>query len=478
MRFELFVATRYLRAKRRQAFIGVITTISVLGVAAGVASLIVALAINNGFRQDLQERLLGSASHVSLLRVQSDGIKDWPPLLERLSHEPHVVAAAPAIYEQVLISRGPRARGAVLKGMIPAYERKVSDLLSTVKIGSAEALEEAAAPHANLDNGSKSEELTAESKGAGEGARATQATAGGTPSTSSARAARATAGGDAGATKDFDSLSDVQARVAAMAPIILGKDMADELGATVGSVVLVTSPQGELTPFGMVPKYNRFRVVGIFNSGFYDYDTGWAFTRLSDAQRLFGLGNLISVIQFKVDDIYQADAIAKELEQAAGTGFMATSWMEQNRALFRALRLERLVTFITIGLIVFVAALNILISLTMMVMEKTKDIAVLVSMGTRKSQIRRLFVAQGLLIGLIGTGIGLILGFAIAWAGGHYHLISLAPEVYSIDYVPFAPRLVDGVLVALVAIGISFVATMYPSWSAARILPAEALRYE
>ena len=478
MRFELFVATRYLRAKRRQAFIGVITTISVLGVAAGVASLIVALAINNGFRQDLQERLLGSASHVSLLRVQSDGIKDWPPLLERLSHEPHVVAAAPAIYEQVLISRGPRARGAVLKGMIPAYERKVSDLLSTVKIGSAEALEEAAAPHANLDNGSKSEELTAESKGAGEGARATPATAGGTPSTSSARAARATAGGDAGATKDFDSLSDVQARVAAMAPIILGKDMADELGATVGSVVLVTSPQGELTPFGMVPKYNRFRVVGIFNSGFYDYDTGWAFTRLSDAQRLFGLGNLISVIQFKVDDIYQADAIAKELEQAAGTGFMATSWMEQNRALFRALRLERLVTFITIGLIVFVAALNILISLTMMVMEKTKDIAVLVSMGTRKSQIRRLFVAQGLLIGLIGTGIGLILGFAIAWAGGHYHLISLAPEVYSIDYVPFAPRLVDGVLVALVAIGISFVATMYPSWSAARILPAEALRYE
>jgi len=254
--------------------------------------------------------------------------------------------------------------------------------------------------------------------------------------------------------------------------------MADELGATVGSVVLVTSPQGELTPFGMVPKYNRFRVVGIFNSGFYDYDTSWAFTRLSDAQRLFGLGDLISVIQFKVDDIYQADSVAKELEQAAGRGFMATSWMEQNKALFRALRLERLVTFITIGLIVFVAALNILISLTMMVMEKTKDIAVLVTMGTRKSQIRRLFVAQGVLIGVIGTAIGLILGYALSWAGAHYHLISLAPEVYSIDYVPFAPRLLDGVLVALVALGISFVATMYPSWSASRILPAEALRYE
>jgi lipoprotein-releasing system permease protein len=449
MRFELFVATRYLRAKRRQAFIGVITAISILGVAAGVASLIVALAINNGFRQDLQQRLLGSTSHVSLLRVQSDGIKDWPALLDRLSHQPDVVAAAPAIYEQVLISRGPRARGAVLKGMIPSYERKVSDLLSTVKFGSAEALEEST-PNPIDENISRLNAGGVKSKIAGEDAGATTA----------------------------DSLGEVQQRVAAMPPIVLGKDMADDLGATVGSVVLVTSPQGELTPFGMVPKYNRFRVVGIFNSGFFDYDTSWAFTRLSDAQRLFGLGDLISVIQFKVDDIYKADVVAKELEQTAGKGFMATSWMEQNKALFRALRLERVVTFITIGLIVFVAALNILISLTMMVMEKTKDIAVLLSMGTRKSQIRRLFIAQGVLIGLVGTAIGLVLGYALSWAGARYHLISLAPEVYSIDYVPFAPRVVDGLLVALVAIGVSFVATMYPSWSAARILPAEALRYE
>jgi lipoprotein-releasing system permease protein len=437
MRFELFVASRYLRAKRRQAVIGVITGISIAGVAAGVASLVVALAINNGFRQDLQDRLLGSSSHINLLRVQSDGISNWRVLLDRLSKEPHIVAAAPAIYEQVLISRGPRARGAVLKGMIPREERKVSDLLSTVKIGSADALAET-------------------SQNAGEGAAPTTST----PTTSPT------------------DLRGVENRLAAMPPIILGEDMANELGATVGSTVLVTSPQGELTPFGMVPKYDRYRVVGIFNSGFFDYDSSWAFTRLSDAQRLFGLGDLVSVLEFKVDDIYQAGEISRQLEQAAGKGFMATNWMEQNKPLFHALRLERLVTFITIGLIVFVAALNILISLTMMVMEKTRDIAVLISMGTRKAQVRRIFIAQGVLIGVVGTAIGLVLGYALSWAGGHYHLLSLAPEVYSIDYVPFAPRAADGLLVAGVAIGVSLIATVYPSWSAARILPAEALRYE
>lgn len=462
MRFELFIATRYLRAKRRQAFIGVITGISILGVAAGVASLIVALAINNGFRQDLQARLLGSTAHISLLRVESDGMRDWRPLLEKLSKQPHVVAAAPAIYEQVLISRGPRARGAVLKGMLPQYERKVSDLLKTVTLGSAAVLEEK--PSAENTNQADAAEIVSVAP-----ASSPAVTAGVSP-----------AGADKGDTQATspDDLTGVQQRVAAMPPIILGKDLAEEIGATVGSVVLVTSPQGELTPFGMVPKYIRFHVAGIFNSGFFDYDSSWAFIRLSDAQQLFGLGDVISVIQFKLDDIYLAGDVARALEQAAGHGFMATSWMEQNKPLFRALRLERVVTFITIGLIVFVAALNILISLIMMVMEKTKDIAVLMSLGTKKAQIRRVFIAQGVLIGVIGTAIGLILGYAISWAGGHYHFISLSPEVYSIDYVPFAPRLIDGVIVALVSVGISFVATIYPSWSAARILPAEALRYE
>ena len=440
MRFEFFVASRYLRAKRKQAVIGIITGISIAGVAAGVASLVVALAINNGFRQDLQDRLLGSTSHVNLLRTMGDGIRDWRPLMERLQKQPHIVAAAPDIYEQVLISLGPRARGAVMKGIVLQDERKVSDLLGSVKQGSAEALEESLA---------------------GGGAHTTLATAD----------KRVT-------TNDADSLVAVQQRRAEMPPIILGKDMADDLGARVGSVVLVTSPQGELTPFGLVPKYTRFRVAGVFDSGFYDYDSSWSFTRLSDAQKLFAIGDVVSVIEFKIDDIYKAPQVGKELEQAAGAGFMTKNWMEQNKPLFHALRLERLVTFITVGLIVFVAALNILISLTMMVMEKTRDIAVLMSMGTRKAQVRKIFIAQGALIGLVGTGIGLVLGYALSWMGGHYHLFSLAPEVYSINYVPFAPRVMDGVLVAIVAVGTSLVATIYPSWSAARILPAEALRYE
>jgi lipoprotein-releasing system permease protein len=462
MRFELFIASRYLRAKRRQAFVGIITGISVVGVAAGVASLVVAMAITNGFRQDLQERLLGSTSHISLQRIADDGIQNWPVLMDRLSKQPHVVAAAPAIFEQVLISRGPRARGAVLKGMIPRYERKVGDLLNSVKEGSAAPLEDASRDRTSPEQ----PESRTDSKAADSSVRSTQVDA--TQSDAP----------QADGTESPDSLEGVRQRVAAMPPIVLGKDLADNLGAAVGSTVMVTSPQGELTPFGMVPKYNRFHVVGIFHSGFFDYDSSWAFVRLSDAQKLFGLGDLISVMEFRVDDIYQAGTISRELEDAAGKGFMATNWEEQNKALFHALRLERLVTFITIGLIVFVAALNILISLIMMVMEKTKDIAVLMSMGTRRAQVRNLFVAQGVLIGVIGTAIGLVLGYAISYAGGHYHVLALSPEVYSIDYVPFAPRAIDGVWVALFALLISFVATLYPSWSAARILPAEALRYE
>ena len=416
MRFELFIATRYLRAKRRQAFIGIITGISVAGVAAGVASLVVALAINNGFRQDLQQRLLAplrtSACSASPTTASKTGPRSWIAS----SKQPHVVAAAPAIFEQVLISRGPRARGAVLKGMIPKYERRVGDLLNSVKEGSAAA----AGGMRNLWRGAPS------------------------PAPARLRNVRAPVP---------DSLAGVEQRMAAMPPIVLGKDMADNLGATVGSVVLVTSPRANSLPSAWCPSTTASSVVGIFNSGFFDYDSSWAFVRLSDAQKLFGLGDLISVLEFKIDDLDQADGCRPEIENAAGKGFMATNTLRQNSALFKALKTERLVTFITIGLIVFVAALNILISLIMMVMEKTKDIAVLMSMGTRRAQVRNLFIAQGVLIGVVGTAIGLVLGYAISYAGGHYHVISLSPEVYSIDYVPFAPRCDRRRVVAVVAVG-------------------------
>jgi len=423
VRFEFFVAARYLRAKRRQAVISVITVISIVGVAAGVASLIIALSINAGFQRDIQDQLLGSTAHVRLEKVKNDeGIRDWRELIARLERQPHVVAAAPALYDQVLASRGSRASGMELKGVVPEYENRVSELLKTVKIGSAAPLNPASNPSCPDNN-------------------------------------------KACATPDLP-------------PIVLGKDLAETIGATVGSVILVTSPQGELTPFGLVPKYERFKVTGIFRSGFYNYDSTWGFIRLADAQKLYGLGDVISVIEFRVDDLYKAEQISEQLQTAAGPDYITTNWMDLNRALFRALRLERAVTFLTIGLIVFVAALNILISLIMMVMEKTKDIAVLLSMGARRQQVRAIFVFQGVLIGVIGTVVGLIVGYGIALAGAKYHFIGLSAEVYSIDYLPFAPRFLDGVEVALAALLISLVATLYPSWTAARVLPAEALRYE
>src|ERR1700721_2470517 len=392
MRFELFVAVRYLRAKRRQAVVGIITVISIAGVAAGVASLIVALAITNGVRRDLQDRLLGSTAHVQLMRVASDGIRDWRGLTARLQQLPHVKAVAPGLYEQVLISHGARSGGALIEGIVPAQERTVSDLLSTVTIGSVAALD----------------------------------TQGQTPP-----------------------------------PIVIGHDLADTIDARVGTTILVTSPQGELTPLGVIPKWQRFRVVGIFHSGFYQYDSSMAFTSLADAQRLFGEPDVVSVISFKVDDLDRADQIGRSIEQAAGPGFLTTNWMEENRPLFRALKLEQIVTFIVIGLIVCVAALNILTALTMMVMEKTRDIAVMMSFGVQPRQVRNIFLLQGLLIGFTGTVLGLIAGYTLSWLGGHYRFIQLSAEVYSIYYLPFAARWTDGMIVAGVSLAVSLLAPLY-----------------
>ena len=409
MRFEFFVALRYLKAKRRQAAISVATSISVLGVTAGVAALVVALAINNGFREDLESRLLGATANINLLRAKNDGIRNYDELAARLARLPGVVADAPALYEEVLISSHSRAQGVIVKGVDPQREVRVGDLLKRLSQGSLEGLSQ--------------------------------------------------------------SFPDAD-------PLIVGKDLAASLGLHLNDTVLLTSPQGYLTPLEVVPKFRHFRVVGIFDSGFYDFDSGWAFTNLAAAQRLFDLSDVVSVIEFRINEIYQADSVAEAIRRAAGPGFDTSTWMEQNRSLFSALRLERLVTILTIGLIVLVAALNIFITLAMMVMEKNREIAVLMSMGARQKQMWALFTLHGLLIGGLGTLLGLAIGYSASWVGNHYHLIHLQADVYSLPFVPFHPRPWDGLWIAVAALSISFVATLYPSLSAARLNPVEILRYE
>ncbi|HEV2499372.1 MAG TPA: ABC transporter permease [Terriglobia bacterium] len=409
MRFAFFVALRYLKAKRRQSVISIITVISVLGVAAGVCALVVALSINNGFREDLEQRLLGATADIDLLHPQDNTIVNYDALANRLVRLPHVVAAAPELYEEVFISHAQKGQGIVLKGVEPEREVKVGDLLQRITSGSLKDLSE--------------------------------------------------------------TFPDADA-------IIIGSDLADELGARVGSTVEVISPQGYLTPLGPVPKYRNFRVVGIFNSGFYDFDATWAFTNLEAAQRLFDLTSVVSVIGFKIDDVNRAPDVAEAIRQAAGKGYDTTTWIEQNHSLFTALRLERLVTFLTIGLIVLVAALNIFITLAMMVMEKNREIAVMISMGARRGQIWAIFTLHGVMIGTLGTILGLAAGYVGSWAANHYQIFHIPADVYALSYVPFHSRPWDGVWIAALAIGVSFLATIYPSLSATRLAPVETLRYE
>jgi lipoprotein-releasing system permease protein len=409
MNFEFFMAFRYLRAKRRQAAISIITLISVLGVTAGVSALVISLAITNGFREELEKSLLGATGNINLLRKENDGIRDFDQLSRRLATLPHVVATAPSLYEEILMSKGSRAQGVYLKGVEPAQEVEVGTLLRHLREGSL-----------------------------------------------------------GGLAQNFPS-SD---------PIIIGKDLATALGAYVGDTVLVTSPQGYLTPLEVVPKTHHFRVVGVFDSGFYDFDATWAFTNLAAAQRLFDLADEVSVIEFKIDDIYQAPQVAEEIRRAAGSGFDTTTWIEQNHSLFSAMRLERLVTILTIGLIVVVAALNIFIALVMMVMEKNRDIGVLMSMGARQRQIWAVFTLHGVAIGGLGTVLGLILGYGVSWLGNTYKLFPLQADIYALSSVPFHAHPLDGVWIAAAALTISFLATLYPSLAAARLNPVEILRYE
>ena len=408
MRFEWFVARRYLRSPYRPAVLRLVTLFSSVGVAAGVATLVIALSMNTGFRETLQDRLLGVTAHISLTRPGSGGIHNYEGLAERLAATPGVKSVTPAVYQTVLLSFGGDARGVVTKGIDLERERRSDQALQRIIAGSL----------------------------------------------------------------DFSADAD------GIDALLVGKQLAQEWKLAPGEYVTLTSPQGRLTPFGMMPRTRRFRVAGVFDSGFYDYDENWCFLTLPAAQELSSASDIVNVLEFRLEHAERAAEIARQIEQAAGPGFRASTWMEDNRALFRALRLEKLVTAIFIGLITFVAGLNILVVLSMTVTDKARDIAVLMSMGTRREQIRRIFLWQGITIGATGTLIGLTAGYAFAFVAGSYHLIPLDPQVYAVPYVPFHPSALDGVWITAVAMGISVGATILPARSAARLLPVEILRYE
>ncbi len=402
--FEFFIASRYLRAKRKQVVISVITLISVIGVAAGVMAMVIALAINSGFSSTLQKNLLGATAHVMIQeKSPGEGILGWEQIAARMAKLPHVVSAAPGLYEPAYINGPVRSNGVIIKGV------------------SLNALPDALRPP-QLKAGS----------------------------------------------------------IANLGPgdIVLGTRLADSLGAVLDKPIQVMIPNGELTPFGPRPRLMPLKVVGIFETGFFDVDNNWAYMTLGGAQKAFGLQDVVNSIDLRLDDIYKAPEVASAAEKLIPTNLAAMTWEEQNRPILNALSTERIVTVITIGLIQLVAALNILIALVMMVMEKHRDIAILMSMGCRAGQIRKIFMVQGALIGGVGTAVGLIVGYTLCYFANTYRWIPLDEQVYSLAYVPFDTRWTTGVLIAVGAIAVSILATLYPARSATKIAPVEALRYE
>ena len=408
MSFEWFVAQRYLRSPNRPAVLRLVTVFSVIGVAAGVCTLVVALAMNTGFREALQEHLLSVTSQISLTRPGSSGIHDYQILAKKMEAIPGVRSATPAVYQTVLMSFGGEARGIVTKGVEINSEAKNDQALRKLSAGKL----------------------------------------------------------------DFSPDED------GIEGIVVGKQLASDWKMAPGDYVTLTSPQGRLTPFGLLPRTRRFRVTGVFDSGFYDYDANWCFLNIAAAQELAGASDVVNVIEFRLNDPEQAEQVAKAAKNQAGEGFAATTWMEENRPLFRALRLEKMVTAIFIGLITFVAGLNILAVLSLTVTDKAKDVAVLLSMGARREQIRTIFLWQGVAIGACGTLAGLALGYALAFAAEAWHLIPLDPQVYAVAFVPFHPNLLDGVWIALAAMTIALGATLIPARSASSLLPVEILRFE
>jgi lipoprotein-releasing system permease protein len=418
MKYEWFIGLRYLKAKRKQTFISIITIISIVGVMVGVMALIVVLAVMSGFEKTLKEKILGTQAHLVLLKASQQGMDHYEEVAKKVQEIKGVVSAAPFIFSQVMLSSESNVSGVVIKGIDPDRVGKVTELAHNMKAGRLQDLKE---------------------------------------------------GGE----------SDLSG-------IILGVELAKHLGVSLNDVIQVISPLGTMTPMGMMPKMKRFRVVGIFYSGMYEYDNTMAYVSLESAQKFFGMGARVTGIEIKTNDIYKVKEMGKEIRQRMGFPFWTKDWMEMNRNLFSALKLEKIAMFIILVLIVLVAAFNIISTLIMVVMEKHKDIAILKSMGATSKGILKIFVIEGGVIGVVGTVFGTLLGLGAAFnlekiTGYVENLFGfkiLASDVYYIDKLPSQVNPVDIALIVMTAILISLLATLYPSWRASKLDPAEALRYE
>jgi len=417
MRYEWFIGLRYLKAKRKQTFISIITVISIAGVTLGVMALIVVLAVMNGFEKNLKEKILGTYAHIIVLKAGQEGLDHYEEVAKKVDTVRGVVSAAPFILSQVMLSSASSVSGVVLKGIDPNLAGKVTDLASNLKAGHLQDLE-----------------------------------------------------------KGRDNL----------AGIILGVELAKHLGVSMNDTLQVISPLGNMTPMGMMPKMRRFAVVGIFQSGMYEYDNTLAYISIPIAQKFFDMGDRVTGIEIKTGDLYRVKEFAKEIRRLLGFPFWTKDWMEMNRNLFSALRLEKIAMFIILVLIVLVAAFNIISTLIMVVMEKNKDIAILKSMGASSRGIMKIFLIEGLVIGVVGTFLGAVLGLLAAFnlekiTDFVEHLFGfkiLSSDVYYIDKLPSQVNPLDVTLILVTAISISLVATIYPSWRASKLDPAEALRYE
>ncbi|MGQ9636974.1 MAG: lipoprotein-releasing ABC transporter permease subunit [Thermodesulfobacteriota bacterium] len=418
MRYEWFIGLRYLKAKRKQTFISIITVISIVGVMVGVMALIIVLAVMSGFEKTLKEKILGTQAHLVVLKAGEQGMEQPEEIIKKVEEVKGVLSAAPFIFSQVMLSSESGVSGAVLKGIDPERVGEVTELIQNLKAG-------------------RIEDLKKEKEGEPPG-------------------------------------------------IILGVELAKHLGLSLGDSIQVITPLGTMTPMGMMPKMKRFKVKGVFYSGMYEYDNTMAYISLDSAQKFFGMGSRVTGIEVKTKEIYKVKEIGKEIRKKLGFPFWTKDWMEMNRNLFSALKLEKIAMFIILVLIVLVAAFNIISTLIMVVMEKNKDIAILKSMGASSRGILKIFMIEGGVIGIVGTFLGTLLGVGAAFnlekiTDFVEHLFGfkiLASDVYYIDKLPSQVNPLDVLWIVTTAILISLLATLYPSWRASRLDPAEALRYE